>query len=104
MLDQINNMWRAAPCNPWQKSRFPNNNFSLLLERETNFGIGNLCFFGCGEGESLNGYGEGGSLAGGHEEDKLVEPWMAMLVAEMMGQKEDEEQQVKFEEVMMVVQ
>jgi hypothetical protein len=29
---------------------------------------------------------------------------MAMLVAEMMGQKEDEEQQVKFEEVMMVVQ
>jgi hypothetical protein len=29
---------------------------------------------------------------------------MAMLAAEMMGQKEDEEQQVKFEEVMMVVQ
>jgi hypothetical protein len=95
MLDQINNMWCADPCNPWQKSRFANNSFSLLLEQETNFGIGNLCFFGCGEG---------GSLAGGHEEDKLVEPWMAMLAAEMMGQKEDEEQQVKFEEVMMVVQ
>jgi hypothetical protein len=29
---------------------------------------------------------------------------MAMLVAEMVGQKEDEEQHMKFEEVMMDVQ
>jgi hypothetical protein len=36
----------------------------------------------------------------GHQEDeeeKVMEPWIAMLVAETMGQKEDEQKHVKFE-------
>jgi hypothetical protein len=75
---------------------------------DTNFGIENLGFFD-GSG-SLDVCGEGGSLAGGvdsgspRDEEKVVEPWMAMLVVEIVGWKEDKEQHVKFEEVMMDVQ
>jgi hypothetical protein len=37
----------------------------FFSNRGTIFGIENLGFFGCGEGGSLDGYGEGGSLVCG---------------------------------------
>jgi hypothetical protein len=87
----------------------PNKNLVVLAvvlvfffsNEETNFGMENLGFFGYGEGGYLDGCGEG------HGEDeygveKVLEPLMTMLVAGMLGQKKDEEQQMKFEEVKMV--